>query len=111
MLARPRCGRLCVEYTLMHQRAAKAQPAGAGRDEPNANPTLPEPPRVSMVSLLNPLNILAGPFRILIDLLGPNVLRQLCCLGVCAAFVFMLILMVPQVMGDLFMSSVDGMTG
>jgi hypothetical protein len=102
-----RCGKLCVEYTLMHRHAASALPAGEGRQEPNINPKLPEPTRESMLCMLNPVNLLTGPCKILIDLIGPNFLRQLCCLGVCAALVFMLVLVVPQIVGDIIVKIFD----
>ena len=54
--------------------------AGIGRDEPNANPKMPEPEtRVNMMGAL-----MMGPFAIIKEIFGPGVSPPLSCvLHVC----------------------------
>ena len=95
-----RCGKLYVEYFLVHKKLAATLRAGEGRSEPNMNPTLPEPDRVSLLGSLNPAAMLMMPCMILKSLLGPNFFRQICYLAVCLACLSFLILLAPQILGD-----------
>jgi len=72
---------------------AEAQPAGAGRGEPNANPHLP-PPQGRLHFSLN-------PFSMLSQLLGPRICCYLSTLFCCFILVVFAFYMGPTLISNL----------
>lgn len=76
------CGEVQVTIELLPKSLAALCPAGKGRGEPNAHPTLPEPEGRVKLSALTPFSVLKG-------LLGPAC-GTVCCAVSCVVLALIL---------------------
>ena len=78
----------------------RSRPAGDGRKEPNANPTLPKP--------TGRLKFTLNPFAMLFRLLGPKLCKRLAGVVCLAVLVLLLYYVIPVFIGNLPFAAIKG---
>eukprot|EP00741_Cyanophora_paradoxa_P024855 tig00000310_g23996.t1 len=90
---RPFEGEIEFELELLPKAFAEKRQAGEGRAEPNRYPTLPPPDRVKYLWY--------RPDLILVDLMGPELCRKVCCIACCVFFIVIIIMVSPIIAGQI----------
>jgi hypothetical protein len=93
-------GEVELAIELLPAELAAKRPAGDGRSDPNQNPSLPEPDRMSLLALASPLGALKR-------LVGPEAVKFLIC-GACCVMVAM---MLPLILSNVISHKIDALTG
>ena len=97
-------GKLLLSIQLVPVECVPQLPAGAGRSEPNKNPTLPKP--------VGRLKFSLNPFKMLSRLIGPKYCRELskgCCCVLCVVItVLLLYYMLPVIFSNVITAPIVG---
>jgi hypothetical protein len=94
-------GSLTVSIELMPLSVAQALPAGLGRDAPNSNPHLAEPPGRVDWSLFHPIDMCY-------EILGDNICKKLLLLTVLAALASAIYFLAPMIVSQIVANKVTG---
>ena len=94
-------GKLTVSIELLPLQVANALPAGLGREAPNTNPHLPEPPGRIDWSLFLPLEMCY-------EILGDNICKKLLLITVLAALASAIYFLAPMIISQIVANKVTG---
>ena len=87
-------GRLKLSLDILSKKDAELNPVGEAQSEPNCNPFLPKP--------FGRIEFSLNPFKMLSQLIGPEMRRKLMCYCFCALCCALCVMMAPMVISNLF---------